>query len=60
MHFIFVYQYFVRGGFGTKIKCTLKIQSKSDNPQRLVAVRKFRAYEIFWIYSIFVGAEREE
>ena len=27
MHFIFVY--FVHGGFRTKIKCTLKIQSKS-------------------------------
>ena len=65
MHSIFVY--FVRGGFRTKIKCTLKIQSKAENPQRSVAVRKFHAYErsgvprirkfsayeIFWIYSIF-------
>ena len=68
MHFIFVY--FVRGGFCTKIKCILKIQSKSENPQRLVAVRKFHAYErsgvprirkfsayeLFWIYSIYNGA----
>ena len=65
MHFIFVY--FVRGGFRTKIKCILKFQSKSENPQRSVAVRKFHAYErsgvprirkfsayeIFWIYSIW-------
>ena len=28
-----------------KIKCVLKIQSKSDNPQQLVVVRKFHAYE---------------
>ena len=43
MHFIFVY--FVRSGFRTKIKCILKIQSKSANPQRSAAVRKFHAYE---------------
>ena len=62
MHFIFVY--FVRGGFLTKIKCILKAQCKSKNPQRSVAVQKFHAYErsevpkiktfsayeIFWIY----------
>ena len=66
MHFIFVH--FVRGGLRTKIKCILKIQSKSENPQRSVAVRKFHAYErsgvrriqkfsayeIFWIYSILL------
>ena len=64
MHFIFVD--FVRGGFCTKIKCTRKIQSKSENPQRPAAVRKFHAYErsevpnlqkfsayeIFWIYRV--------
>ena len=64
MHFIFVH--FVRGGFRTKIKCILKIESKSENPQRSVVVRKFHAYErsgvprirkfsayeIFWIYSM--------
>ena len=63
MHFIFVY--FVRSGFRTKIKCILKIQSKSENSQPSAAVqkfhayersgvpriRKFNAYEIFWIYS---------
>ena len=63
MHFIFVY--FVHGGFRTKIKCILKIESKSENPQRPAAERKFHAYErsgvprirkfnayiIFWIYS---------
>ena len=63
MHFIFVY--FVRGSFRTKIKCKLKIQSKSENPHPSAAVRKFHAYErsggprmrkfsayeIFWIYS---------
>ena len=43
MHFIFVY--FVRGGFRTKIKCTLKFQSKSENLQRSAAVRKFHANE---------------
>ena len=49
-----------------KIKCIRKVQSKSENPQRLVAVQKFHAYEwseflsirkfsaygIFWIYGI--------
>ena len=64
MHFIFVD--FVRGSFHTKIKCVLKGQSKSENPQQSVSVRKFRAYErsevpnirkfsandIFWIYSM--------
>ena len=64
MHFIFVY--FVRSGFRTKIKCIPKIQSKSQNQQPSAAVRKFHAYErsgvprirkfsayeIFWIYSI--------
>ena len=63
MHFIFVY--FVRGGFRTKIKCILKFQSTSENPQHSATVRKFHAYErsgvprirkfsayeIFWIYS---------
>ena len=39
MHFIFVY--FVHGGFCTKIKCILKIQSKSETPQRSAAVQKF-------------------
>ena len=66
-HVIFVY--FVRGGFRTKTKCILNIQSKSENPQQLVAVRKFHAYEmsrvprtrkfsvneIFWSYSICIG-----
>ena len=65
MHFIFVY--FVRGSFRTKIKCIPKIQSESENPQRSAAVRnfhvyerlgvprirKFSVYEIFWIYSIY-------
>ena len=64
MHFIFVY--FVHSGFRTKIKCILKIQSTSENPQPSAAERKFHAYEgsgvprirkfstyeIFWIYSI--------
>ena len=63
MHFIFVY--FVRGGFSTKIKFTPKAQSKAENPQWSAAVRKlhayersevpnirkFSAYEIFRIYS---------
>ena len=63
-HFIFVY--FVHRGFRTKIKCILKIQSKSENLQRSAAVQKFHAYErsggprirkisayeIFWIYSM--------
>ena len=63
MHFIFVY--FVHGGFCMKIKCILKLQSKSENLQRSASVRKFHAYErsrvsrirkfsayeIFWIYS---------
>ena len=43
MHVIFVH--FVRGGFHTKIKCTCKVQSKSENPQRSATVRKFHAYE---------------
>ena len=65
MHFIFVY--IIRGGFRTKKKCILKFQSKSENLQRSGAVRKFHAfersgvpsirkfsaYEIFWIYSTF-------
>ena len=42
-HVIFVY--FVRGGFGTKIKCIRKVQSKSGNPQRSATVRKFHASE---------------
>ena len=42
-HVIFVY--FVRGGFRTKIKCTQKVQSKSENPQRSATVRKFHVYE---------------
>ena len=72
MHFIFVY--FVRGGFRTKIKCILKIQSKSENLQRSAAVRKFHAYErsgvrrirkfsayeIFWIYSIWNALRLEK
>ena len=63
MHYIFVY--FVRGSFCTKIKCTLKDQSKSEKPQQSASERKFHAYErsevatmrkfsaykIFWIYS---------
>ena len=63
MHVIFVY--FVRGGFRTKIKSMQKVQSKAENLQRSVTVRKFHlyersespgyqkmsAYEIFWIYS---------
>ena len=66
MHFIFIY--FVRGGFHTKIKCMLNIPSKPENPQRSAAVRKFHAYErsgvprirkfsayeIFWNYSALV------
>ena len=43
MHVIFVY--FVRSGFRTKIKCTRKVQSKSENPQQSATVRKFHAYE---------------
>ena len=35
----------VHGGFHLKIKCVLKVQSKSENPQRSAAVRKFHAYE---------------
>ena len=59
VHFIFVY--FVRGGFRTKIKRILKIQSKTQVLQRKIhayersgvpRIRKFSAYEIFWIYSI--------
>ena len=48
-----------------KIMCKRKVQSKSENPKRSAAVRKFHAYErsevpnirkfsaykIFWIYS---------
>ena len=63
MHFIFVY--FVLRDFRMKIKCILKIQSKSENPQRSASVRKshaherpgipgirkFSAYKICWIYS---------
>ena len=63
---LFIFIYFVRGGFRTKRKCIRKIQSKSENPQRSVAVRKFHAYKrsgvprirtfsaykIFWIYSM--------
>ena len=63
IHVIFVYS--VRGGFRTKIKCIRKVRSKWKNPQQSTAVRKFRvyerlvvpsirkfsAYEIFWIYS---------
>ena len=64
MHFIF--EYFVRSGFRTKIECVLNLQSKAKNPQRLAAVWKFHAYErsevtrirklsadeIFWICSM--------
>ena len=50
MHFIFLY--FVRGGFHTKIKCILKIQSKSENPWRSAAVLKFHAYERSGVPSI--------
>ena len=39
MPFIFVY--FVHSGFRTKIRCIRKVQSKSENPQRSVAVRKW-------------------
>ena len=67
MHFIFVY--FVRGGFHTKIKCIRKNWGRSENPLRSATVRKFHAYErleiprirkfnayeIFWIYSISVA-----
>ena len=64
MHFILFF-FFVRGGFRLKIKCVLNLQSKVDNSRQLAAVRKFHvyersevtrirkfsAYEIFWIYS---------
>ena len=68
MHVIFVY--FVRGGFRTKIKCVRKVQSKLENPQWSATVRTFHAYErsesrgllsayeIFWIYSTWVGTEQ--
>ena len=52
MRFVFVY--FKRGGFRTTIKCTRKVQSKSENPQRSATVRKLSAYEMFWIYSMFL------
>ena len=42
---VFIFVYFVRGGFRPKIKCVLNLQSKAENPQRLAAVRKFYASE---------------
>ena len=67
MHFIFVY--FVRGGFRTKIKCIQKVQSKSEGqhseqyenfmgtgPRKVGGPKraKISAHEIFWIYSRFL------
>ena len=49
--------YFVRGGFRTKIKCMRKVKSKSENPQRSATVRKFHAYETFWIDSNGFGLD---
>ena len=72
MHVIFVY--FVRDGLRTKIVCIRKVQSKSENPHRSVTlrnfhacvrseslgIRKFSAYEIFWIYSMFQRAFKQK
>ena len=44
---MFIFVYFVRGGFRTKIKCVRKLKSKSEhagNLQSPATVRKFHAY----------------